>query len=97
MNRIDRLFGIVTLLQAQRYVPAERLAEQFDISVRTVYRDIRALGEQGIPVSFQAGWGYFLVQGTFCRRSASPPRKVAPCCCSKPWPLPWPTAPSSRW
>ncbi|TGD77645.1 helix-turn-helix transcriptional regulator [Hymenobacter wooponensis] len=65
MNRIDRLFGMVTLLQAQRYVPAERLAEHFDISVRTVYRDIRALGEQGIPVSFQAGWGYFLVPGYF--------------------------------
>ena len=65
MNRIDRLFGMVTLLQARRYVPAERLAEHFGISVRTVYRDIRALGEQGIPVSFEAGRGYGLVQGYF--------------------------------
>ena len=65
MNRIDRLFGLVTLLQAQRYVPAERLAVQFGISLRTVYRDIRALGEQGIPVSFEAGRGYCLVPGYF--------------------------------
>jgi predicted DNA-binding transcriptional regulator YafY len=65
MNRIDRLFGFVTLLQAQRYVPAERIATQFGISVRTVYRDVRALGEQGIPVSFETGRGYFLVPGYF--------------------------------
>jgi predicted DNA-binding transcriptional regulator YafY len=65
MNRIDRLFGMVTLLQARRYVPAELLAEHFSISVRTVYRDMRALGEQGIPVSFEAGRGYFLVPGYF--------------------------------
>ena len=65
MNRIDRLFGLVTLLQAQRYVPAGRLAAHFGLSLRTVYRDIRALGEQGIPVSFEAGRGYFLVPGYF--------------------------------
>lgn len=65
MNRIDRLFGITTLLQARRYTPAEQIAEQFGISVRTVYRDIKALGEQGIPISFEAQRGYFLVQGFF--------------------------------
>jgi len=65
MNRLDRLFGLTTLLQARRYTPAEHIAQQFGISVRTVYRDIKALGEQGIPVSFEAGRGYFLVQGFF--------------------------------
>ena len=65
MNRIDRLFGITTLLQAKKYVPAEQLAEQFGISVRTVYRDIKALGEQGIPLGFEPRKGYFLVQGYF--------------------------------
>jgi predicted DNA-binding transcriptional regulator YafY len=65
MNRIDRLFGITTLLQARRYTSAEHIAEQFGISVRTVYRDIKALGEQGIPISFEVGRGYFLVQGFF--------------------------------
>lgn len=56
---------MTTLLQARKYTSAEQLAEQFGISVRTVYRDIRALGEQGIPVSFEVGRGYFLVQGYF--------------------------------
>lgn len=65
MNRIDRLFGILTLLQSRRYVPAEKIAERFDISVRTVYRDVKALCEQGVPVSFEAGRGYFVVQGYF--------------------------------
>jgi predicted DNA-binding transcriptional regulator YafY len=65
MNRIERLFGITTLLQARRYTAAEQIAEQFGISVRTVYRDIKALGEQGIPISFEAQRGYFLVQGFF--------------------------------
>ncbi len=65
MNRIDRLFGLVTLLQARRHTSAEHIATHFGTSVRTVYRDIRALDEQGIPVSFEAGRGYFLVQGYF--------------------------------
>lgn len=65
MNRIDRLFGILTLLQSKKYVPAETIAEKFSISVRTVYRDIKALGEGGIPVSFEQGRGYFVVQGYF--------------------------------
>ncbi|WP_347156524.1 helix-turn-helix transcriptional regulator [Pontibacter chitinilyticus] len=65
MNRIDRLFGILTLLQSKRYVTAEKIAEKFNISVRTVYRDIKALGEQGVPVSFEQHKGYFVVQGYF--------------------------------
>lgn len=65
MNRIDRLFGITTMLQSKKYVPAEQLAEKFGISVRTVYRDIKALIEQGIPISFEQNRGYFLVQGYF--------------------------------
>lgn len=65
MNRIDRLFSITTLLQARRYTLAEQIAEQFGISVRTVYRDLKALSEQGIPISFETQRGYFLVQGFF--------------------------------
>lgn len=65
MNRIDRLFGITTMLQSKKYVTAEQIADKFEISVRTVYRDIKALGEQGIPVSFEQNRGYFLVQGYF--------------------------------
>jgi predicted DNA-binding transcriptional regulator YafY len=65
MNRIDRLFGILTLLQSKKYVPAEQIAEKFRISIRTVYRDVKALGESGLPVSFEPYKGYFVVQGYF--------------------------------
>lgn len=65
MNRVDRLMGILTFLQAHKYVMAEKLATKFEISVRTVYRDIKALDEIGIPVSFENNKGYFIVQGYF--------------------------------
>lgn len=65
MNRIDRLFGILILLQSRKYVTAEKIADQFGISVRTVYRDMRALSEQGVPLSFEQHKGYFIVQGYF--------------------------------
>lgn len=65
MNRIDRLFGILTLLQSKKYVTGEKIAEKFNISVRSVYRDIKALNEQGIPVSFEPHRGYFIVNGFF--------------------------------
>jgi predicted DNA-binding transcriptional regulator YafY len=65
MNRIDRLFGILTLLQSKKYVTAEKIAEKFHISIRTVYRDVKAISEQGIPVSFEPQKGYFIVQGYF--------------------------------
>ncbi len=42
MNRVDRLMAIVVRLQGRRVVRAEDLAAHFEISVRTVYRDIAA-------------------------------------------------------
>jgi predicted DNA-binding transcriptional regulator YafY len=65
MNRIDRLFGILTLLQSKKYVKGEKIADRYHISVRSVYRDIKALNEQGIPVSFEPHRGYFIVNGYF--------------------------------
>lgn len=65
MNRIDRLMGIMTQLQSKKYCTGEQLANKFEISIRTVYRDIRALGEIGIPVNFEIGKGYFIAQGYF--------------------------------
>src|ERR1700748_468213 len=65
MNRIDRLFGILTLLQSKKFVTGEKIAEKFNISVRSVYLDIKALNEQGIPVSFEPHRGYFIVNGYF--------------------------------
>ena len=65
MNRMDRLLGIVTQLQSRKFIPAEKIAARFHISIRTVYRDINALVELGIPISFEQGRGYFVVQGYF--------------------------------
>jgi predicted DNA-binding transcriptional regulator YafY len=65
MNRIDRLLGILTYLQSRKFTTAEKIAERFEISVRTVYRDIKALNEQGIPIGFDAGKGYHVLPGYF--------------------------------
>jgi predicted DNA-binding transcriptional regulator YafY len=65
MNRIERLLGIVTLLQTKKFIQTEAIAAKYNISVRTVYRDVKALCEQGVPVSFEPGKGYFIVQGFF--------------------------------
>ncbi|MEL7422451.1 MAG: HTH domain-containing protein [Bacteroidota bacterium] len=63
MNRLSRLMAIQTQLQARRVVRAKDIAERFDISLRTVYRDIRALKDAGIPISGEAGQGYYLIDG----------------------------------
>ncbi len=63
MNRIDRLNAILTHLQSKKVVTAAEIAERFEISLRTVYRDIRALESGGVPVGAEAGKGYFLMPG----------------------------------
>ena len=63
MNRIDRLTAMILMLQSQRVVTAEQMAEHFALSVRTIYRDIAALGEAGVPIAAEAGIGYSLMRG----------------------------------
>ena len=63
MNRIDRLTAILIHLQTKRIVKAEEISDRFEISVRTVYRDVRALMEAGVPIGSEAGKGYFIVDG----------------------------------
>ncbi|MEL7003408.1 MAG: YafY family protein [Bacteroidota bacterium] len=63
MNRIDRLSAILIHLQSKRTLVAQEIADRFDISLRTVYRDIRALEEAGVPIGAEAGKGYFLMEG----------------------------------
>lgn len=65
MNRVDRLFGLVVLLQARRRVRGEDLARELGVSRRTVYRDVTALAEAGIPVVSLPGQGYELMEGFF--------------------------------
>ena len=49
MNRIDRISAILIQLQSHSLVKAQQISERFNISIRTVYRDIRTLEEAGIP------------------------------------------------
>jgi predicted DNA-binding transcriptional regulator YafY len=63
MNRIDRLTAILIHLQTKRIVKAEEISDRFEISLRTVYRDVKALMEAGVPIGSEAGKGYFIVDG----------------------------------
>jgi predicted DNA-binding transcriptional regulator YafY len=63
MNRIDRLTAILIHLQTKRIVKAEEISGRFEISLRTVYRDVKALMEAGVPIGSEAGKGYFIVDG----------------------------------
>lgn len=63
MNRLERMSAILVKLQSRPLVTAREIADQFGISLRTVYRDIRSLEESGIPISGEAGHGYSLVDG----------------------------------
>lgn len=63
MNRFDRITAILIQLQSKKIVKAQDLADRFNISLRTVYRDIRSLEEAGVPLYGEAGIGYSLVDG----------------------------------
>jgi predicted DNA-binding transcriptional regulator YafY len=65
MNRIDRLFAILLTLQHKRRVRAQDLARQFEISKRTIYRDMSALNQMGIPIAALPGEGFELVEGFY--------------------------------
>ncbi|MGJ8647534.1 MAG: helix-turn-helix transcriptional regulator [Marinomonas colpomeniae] len=63
VKRLSRLAAITTQLQAKSLVTATELAARFSVSVRTIYRDIRALESSGIPIYTEEGKGYRLVEG----------------------------------
>lgn len=65
MNRTDRLLAIVLELQARGRQRAEDLAATFETSKRTIYRDMLALGEAGVPFVSLPGRGYTLMEGFF--------------------------------
>ena len=65
MNKTDRLLAIVLELQRRGQLRAEDLAETFERSPRTIYRDILALGEAGVPILAVPGHGYSLMEGYF--------------------------------
>ncbi len=61
MSQLSRLISILTLLKSKRLLTAPELAQKYDVSIRTIYRDIRKLEEAGIPVYTIEGRGYSLV------------------------------------
>ncbi len=61
MRRADRLFRIVEYLKARRQaVTAETLADELEVSVRTIYRDMVDLESSGVPIVGETGVGYAL-------------------------------------
>lgn len=65
MNRVDRLLAIVIELQAKGCLRAEDLAATFEVSKRSIYRDIQALSETGVPIIAVPGQGYSIAEGYF--------------------------------
>ncbi|WP_442602352.1 helix-turn-helix transcriptional regulator [Paenibacillus sp. KN14-4R] len=65
MNKTDRLLAILIELQRNSVTRAEDLAERFETSVRTIYRDMQSLSEAGIPIASMPGIGYSLMEGYF--------------------------------
>lgn len=63
LKRFDRLVAILIQLQSKKIVKAHELAERFEVSLRTIYRDIRSLEAAGVPLFGEAGMGYSLVEG----------------------------------
>jgi predicted DNA-binding transcriptional regulator YafY len=63
MRRADRLFQIVQLLRGRRIVTAAELAQELEVSLRTIYRDVRDLVASGVPIEGEAGVGYCLPRG----------------------------------
>jgi predicted DNA-binding transcriptional regulator YafY len=63
VRRADRLFQVIQLLRRKRVATAATLAEELEVSERTIYRDIRDLVLSGVPIEGEAGVGYMLRKG----------------------------------
>ena len=63
LPRLSRLSSILILLQSKRILTATEIAKKFEISKRTVYRDIKALEQSGVPIFVEEGKGYSLIEG----------------------------------
>ncbi|MEJ8756148.1 YafY family protein [Pontibacter sp. H259] len=62
-KRLSRLIAILTHLQTKSLLTAAELADKFLVSKRTIYRDMKALEQAGIPVLAEDGKGYTLMNG----------------------------------
>lgn len=62
-KRLSRLTAILTQLQTKRLLTSTLLAEKFGVSIRTIYRDMKALEQAGVPIITEEGRGYSLMEG----------------------------------
>lgn len=62
-KRFDRIIAILIQLQSKKIIKAQELADRFEVSLRTIYRDIRTLEASGVPIYSEAGFGYSLLDG----------------------------------
>ncbi|MNW36540.1 bifunctional biotin--[acetyl-CoA-carboxylase] synthetase/biotin operon repressor [compost metagenome] len=65
LNKTERQLAILLELQRSKVIKGEELAEKLETSVRTIYRDIQALSESGVPIIGAPGQGYSLIEGYF--------------------------------
>jgi len=66
MARSERLLDLLQALRRRRRpVSGQTLADELDVSIRTLYRDIATLQAQGAPIEGEAGLGYVLKPGFF--------------------------------
>lgn len=65
MSQLSRLISILTLLKSKRVLTATELSGKFDVSIRTIYRDIRKLEESGVPIITLEGKGYTLMESYY--------------------------------
>jgi len=63
MNHLSRLLSILTLLKSKRIITGTELAKKFDVSLRTIYRDIKKLEGSGVPIITIDGRGYSILDG----------------------------------
>ena len=63
VKRFDRIVAILIQLQSKRIIKAQDLADRFQVSLRTIYRDIRTLEASGVPIVSEAGVGYSIMEG----------------------------------
>jgi predicted DNA-binding transcriptional regulator YafY len=63
MRRADRLFQLIQLLRRRNVCTAGWLADELEVSERTIYRDVRDLVLSGVPIEGEAGVGYILRKG----------------------------------
>lgn len=63
LKKFNRIIAILIQLQSRKIVKATDLADRFEVSIRTIYRDIQSLEKAGVPIIGEPGLGYSIMNG----------------------------------